>query len=135
MADESEINGKKIVNILIGSVHEPENLFLWQSKVCDMVNQQVVSRLIDDAIKSIACKREDFLLTDAARYMVATGKTLRELFPNLHHVTCIAHLFYNCAEKVRAHFPSVDSLISSVKVVTVKNASRRFDFHDIGVPP
>ena len=86
LADESEINVKKIVNMLNGSVHEPENLFLWQSKVCHMVNQQVVSRLMDHAIKSIACKREDFLLTDAARYMVATGKTLRELFPNLHHV-------------------------------------------------
>ena len=69
LADESEINGKKIVNIIIGSVHEPENIFLWQSKVCDMVNQQAVSRLIDDAIKSIAFKREDFLLLlrDAAR--------------------------------------------------------------------
>ena len=29
----------------------------------------------------------------------------------------------------------MDSLISSVKAVTVKNASRRFAFHDIGVPP
>ena len=102
-----------------------------------MVNQQVVSRLIDDVIKSIACKREDFLLllTDAASYMVATGKTLKELFPNLHHGICIAHLFQNCVEKVRAHFPSVGSLISSVKAVTVKNASRRFAFHDIGVSP
>ena len=27
MFDESEINGNKIVNIFIGFVHEPENLF------------------------------------------------------------------------------------------------------------
>ena len=49
-----KLMGKKIVNILIGSVHEPENLF-FGNPVCDMVNQQVVSRLKDDAIKSIAC--------------------------------------------------------------------------------
>ena len=53
---------------------------------------------------NVAC---NLLLTDAARYMVATDKTLKELFPNLNHVTCIAQLFHNCAEKVRAHFPSV----------------------------
>ena len=137
----SEFAGEFKVNpnndLFCCSCNEVVNCEKRQSKVCDMVNQQVVSRLIDHAIKSIACKRENFflLLTSAARYMVATGKTLKELFPNLHHVTCIAHLFNNCAEKVRAHFPSVVSWISSVKAVTVKNASRHFAFHDIGVPP
>ena len=43
-------------------------------------------------------------LTDAARYMSFAGKTLKELYPFLMHVTCVAHLLHNCAMRVRAHF-------------------------------
>ena len=47
----------------------------------------------------------------------------------------MAHLLYNSAEKVRAYFEDVDRLISSVKAATVKNASRRSLFSNVGLPP
>lgn len=75
------------------------------------------------------------LLTDAATYMTAAGKVLREMYPQLFHVTCVAHLLHNCAQKVRAHFPRVDELIATVKAATVKNADRRNQFSAIGSVP
>jgi hypothetical protein len=67
--------------------------------------------------------------------MMAASAALKLLYPNLFHVTCIAHLLHNCAEKVRSHFQDVDNLIARVKASTVKNKTRRQMFSDIGSPP
>ena len=60
---------------------------------------------MDDILRLIEIKRENFLLllTDAARYMFLAGKTLKELYPSLMHVTCVARLLHNCAMRVPAH--------------------------------
>ena len=42
-------------------------------------------------------------LTDSS-----AGKTLKELYPSLMHVTCVAHLPHNCAMRVRAHFKNIE---------------------------
>ena len=44
---------------------------------------------VDDVFRKLGTKRENFalLLTDAARYMSLAGKTLKELYPTLMHVT------------------------------------------------
>ena len=59
---------------------------------------------VNDILRQIKIKRENFslCLTDAARYMSSAGKTLKELYPSLMHVTCVAHLLHNCAMRVRA---------------------------------
>ena len=67
--------------------------------------------------------------------MTACIATLKLLYPRLFHVTCMAHLLRNCAEKVRSHFQQVDNLIAKVKVVTVKNKNRHNKFNKIGTPP
>ena len=45
-------------------------------------------------LRQLEIKRENFslFLTNAARYMSSAGKTLKELYPSLMHVTCVAHL-------------------------------------------
>ena len=54
---------------------------------------------LDGILRQLEIKRDNFLLflTDAARYMSLAGKTLKELYPSLMHVTCVAHLLHNCA--------------------------------------
>ena len=71
-------------------------------------------------------------LTDAARYMTSAGKTLKELYLSLMHVTCVAHLLHNCA--MRAHFKNIDEVIATIKAATIKNKNRKKDFHDAGLP-
>ena len=85
-------------------------------------HQQVVSGKKADALKKLDVERENFvlLLTDAARYMTAMRPALKMLYPRLFHVTCLAHLFHNCAEKLRSKFKDVDDLIAKVKAATVK---------------
>ena len=43
--------------------------------------------------------------------MSLAGKTLKELYPSLMHVTCVAHLLHNCAMRVRAHFKNIDEIV------------------------
>ena len=64
------------------------------------------------------------LLSDAAKYVIGAGITLKSLYPKLFHVTCVAHLLHNYAMKIKSHFEDVDQLIAKVKTVTIKNKTR-----------
>ena len=66
--------------------------------------------------------------------MSLAGKTLKELYPSLMHVTCVAHLLHNCAMRVRAHFKNIDEIIAMIKAATIKNEDRKKNFHDAGLP-
>ena len=66
--------------------------------------------------------------------MSLAGKTLKELYPSLMHVTCVAHLLHNCAMCVRAHLKNIDEIIAMVKAATIKNKGHKKDFHDAGLP-
>ena len=57
--------------------------------------------------------------------MSLAGKTLKELYPSLMHVTCAAHLLHNCAMRVRAHFKNIDEVIATIKAATIKTKIAR----------
>lgn len=105
----------------------------WQGKM----DRHSIIHIVDDVMKTLKSDRDNFvlLLSDAARYMTAAGAILKELYPRLSHVTCIAHLLHNCAERVRNSFPAIDALISTVKAATVRNKDRKELFSGIGYPP
>ena len=69
------------------------------------VNSSIILHTVDDILRQLEIKRENFSLfwTDAARYIFLAGKTLKELYPFLMHLNCVAHLLHNCAMRVRAH--------------------------------
>ena len=135
--DESEVGGSKYFNILIGDIAVPEKTYILDCSVVKTVNHYVVVTKLDDALRKIAIERNNFvlLLSDAARYMTACTAAIKILYTRLFHITCLAHLLHNCAEKVRGHFPEVDNLIATVKAVTVKNKRRCSKFDVIGSPP
>ena len=138
VVDESDISNTKYLNILVGKLSDPTNTYLLTSEALDGApNSDTVLRLVDDAIISLQCTRDQFclLLTDAAKYMVAVANNLRNLYPMLFHVTCLAHLMHNCAMRIKAHYDLVDQLISRVKAATVKNKRRANLFITIGTPP
>ena len=66
--------------------------------------------------------------------MSLAGKTLKELYSSLTHVTCVAHLLHNCAMRVCAHLKNIDETIATIKAATIKNKDRKKDFHDAGLP-
>jgi len=78
-------------------------------------------------------------LTDSAAYMIKAGKNLKKLYKNLLHITCVAHGLHRVAEKVRALYPQVDKLVSSVKKVFRKAPARVVYYREvnpeISLPP
>ena len=138
VVDESDINGKQFLNILVGKLTAPKKTLLFNYKsLSQSVDSIIVTREIDDAVYSLGVARENFclLLTDTARYMTAAGVLLKKLYSRLFQVTCMGHLLHTCAMKVRANYPAVDELVAMVKAVTIKNRSRRAFFTSIGQPP
>ena len=139
IVDEAEVAKQKYISVLVGSLDAPNQTFLVNCHPLDSgrnVNSSIILHTVDDLLQQLEIKRENFslFLTDAARYMSSAGKTLKELFPSLMHVTCVAHLLHNCAMRVRAHFKNIDEVIATIKAATIKNKDRKKDFHDAGLP-
>ena len=139
IVDEAEIAKQKYISVLVGGLDAPNQTFLVDCHPLDSgsnVNSSIILHTVDDILRQLEIKRENFLLflTDAARYMSLAGKTLKELYPSLMHVTCVAHSLHNCAMRVRAHFKNIDQIIATIKAATIKNKDRKKDFHDVGLP-
>ena len=60
------------------------------------------------------------------------GATLKQLFPRLFHITCVAHLLHNCAMQIRSFYSEIDTLIACIKASTVWNKERKALFKEIG---
>ena len=138
VVDEAEINGKKIAHVLIGTIENPAEAFLIECIIIgSSPNASMVCQIIDDVFKKTSIDRKRFILrlSDAAPYMISAGKTLKNLFPRLFHVTCLSHLLHNCALKIKSKFQSADAIIATIKAATIKNKIRECDFSNIGKPP
>ena len=125
--------------MLVGSLDAPNQTFLVDFHPLDSgsnVNSSIILHTVDDILRQLEIKSVNFslFLTDAARYISLAGKTLKELYPSLMHVTCVAHLLHNCAMRVRAHFKNIDEIIATIKAATIKNKDRKKVFQDAGLP-
>ena len=138
--DEAEVAKQQYISVLVGSLDAPHQILLVNCHPLDSgrnVNSSIILHTVDDILRQLEIKRDNFslFLTDAARYMSSAGKTLKELYPSLMHVTCVAHLLHNCAMRVRAHFKNIHEVIATIKAVkaaTIKDCKK--DFHDAGLP-
>ena len=95
IVDEAEVAKQKYISALVGSLDAPNQTFLVNCHSLDSgrnVNSSIILLTVDDILRQLKIKRENFslFLTDAARYMSSAGKTLKELYPFLMHVTCVA---------------------------------------------
>ena len=95
--DEAEIAKQKYISVLVGSLDAPNQTFLVDCHPLDSginVNNSIILHTVNDILRQLEIKRENFslFLTDAARYMSLAGKTLKELYPSLMHVTCVAYI-------------------------------------------
>ena len=122
--DEAEVAKRKYINVLVGSLDTPNDTFLidcFPLESGSNVNSSIILHIVDDILRPLETKRENFasLLTDAARYMSLAGRTLKELYPFLMHVKCVAHLLHNCAMRVRAYFKNIDKVVATIKAATI----------------
>ena len=137
IVDESTLSGTLYLNILVGNLETPHVSYLYDCQPLKCApSSNIIAQAVDDAVRNLGINRSFFclLLSDAAKYMIAAGITLKSLFTKLFHVTCLAHLLHNCAQ-IKSHFEDVDQLIAKVKAVTIKNKTRQAKFPAIGYPP
>ena len=106
IVDESILSGTQYLNILVGSLETPHASYLYDCQRLKCApNSNVIALAVDDAVRNLGINRRLFclLLSDAAKYMITAGITLKSLFPELFHVTCVAHLLHNCAVKIKSY--------------------------------
>ena len=127
IVDESTLSGTQYLNILVGRLETPHVSYLYDCQPLKCAaTSNIIAQAVDDAVGNLGISRSFFclLLSDAAKYMIAAGITLKSLYPKLFHVTCKAHLLHIYAMKIKSHFEDVDQLIEKVKAVTIKNKTR-----------
>ena len=137
IVDESTVSGTKYLNIFVGSLETPHVCYLYDCQLLKCApNSNTIAQAVHDAVRNLGINRSFcLLLSDATKYMIGAGITLKSLYPKLFHVTCVAHLLHNCAMKIKSHFEDVDQLIAKIKAVTIKNKTRQAKFSAIGYPP
>ena len=135
--DETEVREQKYVHTLLSEVGKRPKLVA--SKTVETADAKTTCRLVDSALRKFEIVPENFVhfLTDATEYMVSAGIMLKNIHQNMRDTTCLAHLMHNAAEVVRARFCDVDFLLFSVKSATVRNKTKRRQFHASGLkaPP
>ena len=132
------MSGTQYLDILVGSFEIPHVSYSYDCQLLKCApNSNIIAQAFDDAVRNIGINRSFFflLLSDAVKYMIAAGITLKSLYPKLLHVTCVAHLLHNFAMKIKSHIEDVDQLIAKVKAITIKNKTRPAKFSAIGYPP
>ena len=107
IADESILSDTQYLNILVGILETPHAIYLYDCQPLKCASHSnIIARAVDDAVKNLGINKNFFclLLSDAAKYLIVAGITLKSLYSKLLHVTCVEHLLHNCAMKIKSHF-------------------------------
>lgn len=122
---------RNVANIIVGILQpeSPGNLYLLHTDYLDKVNSSTITQLFDKAMHILwptNVKYDNILLfiSDAAPYMKKAGSTIQTLYPNIIHLTCLAHACHNVCEEVRAYYKNVDQLVSEMKKTFLKCPKR-----------
>ena len=70
--------------------------------------------------------------------MVLAIKNLKEMFSNLHHVTCLCHAIHNLCDKIRKDNPLANKFIGLIKEILSKWPQREqinFEITNLNLPP
>ena len=135
--------GRYITNFIVGALSPTQSStpFLLNTEALSAANHSTIAKFVVDSLNILWPARLEndkvlLFLSDAAPYMVKSGKALCVLFPKMVHVTCLAHAIHRVAEDIRDAFPTVDKLIATVKKVFVKAPYRVLRFKEMapGVP-
>lgn len=129
--ETTDATGRYVANAVVGKLKsdEPSTSHLIASLTLEKTNNETIARFVNDAVSilwpgNIQYEKVLVFATDGAAYMVKAARALKVFYPNMVHVTCLAHGLHRVAETIRDSFPDVDKLVSSVKKVFVKCPSR-----------
>lgn len=142
--ETTDARGRQIANVIVGALLEDAvgTPHVLSSKKLEQTNNISITDTVKNALDNLwgldHNKHEKvlLLLTDGVGYMQKAGRTLKKIYPDLLHVTCLAHGLNRVADQVRVLFPEVNKLISNVKKVFRKSPKRIKAFKEMvnGIP-
>jgi hypothetical protein len=107
--ETQDCKGRFIANIIVGSLNKNEQTIPYFLTVdqFETTNSFAVSEYFIDSMNllwpnGIQYERVLLFVTHASSYTIEAG-----IFPNMTHLTCLAHGFHRVAETIRANFPFV----------------------------
>ena len=133
-----------VLNVMVGTLDgKAKKSMLVLTKFLEKTNNSTVQQGILDALnilypKGISNEKLLLIVTDRAKYMLLAIKNLKEMFPNLHHVTCICHAIHNLCDKIRKENPLANKFIGLVKDILSKSPQRQqtyFETTNLKLPP
>lgn len=119
-----------VANVVVGILHVEEHIsvkrFLINVEVLDKVNHSTIARLFDDSISKFEIDKDKVLVfvTDAAPYMIKAAEAIGVFYPNVTHITCLAHGMHRVCEFIRDCYTNVDLFISNAKKTFLKSPAR-----------
>lgn len=133
MFDETtDSTGRYILHLLFGACdgEKRDNPILVKTVELSKTNslniyREIINFLAEFYKGTIQYEKIRLLLSDAAPYAVKVGTMLKELIPNLKHITCICHLLHRLCEEVRKLCPRLNRLASELKRLLVKNKTNQ----------
>lgn len=63
--------------------------------------------------------------------MLKAGERLKNVFPNLKHITCLEHALNRVCEAIKDEYEAVNKLIAGMKALLSKSHLRRQQFSEI----
>ena len=138
--DETEDSRKKkVVNVIIGALNEDQSQckkYLIDMRFVDRANNTTIAQAVTDALAILwpeGIKYDKFLvlITDAVNYMKKAGRALKTLFPNLIHITCVAHGLHNLSEYLMKRYKDVNRLVVCGKKIFLKAPNRVEIFKEV----
>lgn len=135
--ETTDVKQRYVLNVLVGVLDgNPCKSMLLYSDELMATNNSTVTQAIINACSilwpnGINYERVLLLLSDQAAYMLKAGQNLKTLFPNMKHISCLAHALNLVAEKIRVNHGLTNQFIGFMKQIFSKCVRRKIAFLSI----
>jgi hypothetical protein len=139
--ETSDAKNRYVVNIMVGILNgEPIKPMLLATTFVNKTNNKTISQCIVDSLTKlwsgiIHYDRLWLVVSDQASYLLKSISNLKSIFPNLKHITCIAHALHRVSCVVMNENKETNELISRFKQIMAKSPLRAFEYQEqTGLP-
>jgi len=143
--ESTDACGRAVANVLAGKLDKDgyQAPLLINCSFLEKTDSSTIARLVNDSLRKLWPNFDTalfkLLLTDAASYMLKSGKDLKVFYPSLESLTCCAHGLHRVCETARGLFKEVNKLIAAVKKVFLKCPARialwKDSYPNLPLPP
>ena len=100
-----DILERYVVNVIVSNLRStnPQIPYLLATKIIEHVDAKTIDKVAETSISELFHYSHDdsqvyskilLFVSDSAAYMLKTGKLLQTIYPNMLHVTCVAHALH-----------------------------------------